>query len=492
MRKLNKLIFIMTFLFFSNGIVHADSLTLQDAIELAQSDGPQAHIVRNDFYRSYWNYQSFKAGILPQLSLNLRTPGLVREINPVTQGDGTVSLVEQNRVYSEVVLSLAQEIPRTGTEFSLSSSLNRYDLFKDDTDDYTLWQAKSLVFGVSQPLFHFNSLKWDTRLERLRYDIARQQYLEDMEDIAIDATSDFFDLYLAQINLEMAELNTAINDTIYQISSGRYNVGSIAENDLLQSELALMNAQTQLAASQLAYDRAEQELRITLGLPDDTPLNLTAPGNVPLFDVDVEAAIKCAKSNRSEWLNYQLQKELAKRNVAAAKGGSGLSATLNASVGLNQSAEDFEDLYKNQLDRQTFDVNVEVPLFQWGQGSSNVKALQAEHRRVEHSLAEQERRFENDVRFEVLDFLNVQDQVAVSARSDTVATRRFLVAKERYLIGKIDITDLFQAQNEKDSTRRTYIRTLRDYWTAYYTIRRMTLHDFVADLPLEFDAGVRP
>jgi len=45
-----------------------------------------------------------------------------------------------------------------------------------------------------------------------------------------------------------------------------------------------------------------------------------------------------------------------------------------------------------------------------------------------------------------------------------MAQRRFDVSKDRYLIGKIDVTNLFLAQNEKDSARRSRIQTLWDFW----------------------------
>jgi outer membrane protein TolC len=53
------------------------------------------------------------------------------------------------------------------------------------------------------------------------------------------------------------------------------------------------------------------------------------------------------------------------------------------------------------------------------------------------------------------------------------------VAKNRYLIGKIDITNLQIAQNEKDMARLSYFQALRQYWVAYYQLRRASLYDFV-------------
>lgn len=65
-----------------------------------------------------------------------------------------------------------------------------------------------------------------------------------MEECAIDATNKYFGLYLSTMNAANAALNVAINDTLFRISQGRFNVGRIAENDLLQAELAYLDAKT--------------------------------------------------------------------------------------------------------------------------------------------------------------------------------------------------------------------------------------------------------
>jgi outer membrane protein len=44
--------------------------------------------------------------------------------------------------------------------------------------------------------------------------------------------------------------------------------------------------------------------------------------------------------------------------------------------------------------------------------------------------------------------------------------------------GKVGITDLNLAVQEKDLARRQNIATLRDYWLNYYNLRRITLYDF--------------
>src|SRR5882724_9089045 len=66
------------------------------------------------------------------------------------------------------------------------------------------------------------------------------------------------------------------------------------------------------------------------------------------------------------------------------------------------------------------------------------------------------------------------------AKADSVAAKRFEVAYNRYVIGRITIDNLYIAQAEKDQALVEYVRGLRGYWTALYRLRGATLFDFAA------------
>lgn len=65
-----------------------------------------------------------------------------------------------------------------------------------------------------------------------------------MELVAAQACGYFFSLVEAQANLDMARLNFASADTLYQMALGRYKIGIINENDMLQLEINRLNEET--------------------------------------------------------------------------------------------------------------------------------------------------------------------------------------------------------------------------------------------------------
>jgi outer membrane protein TolC len=162
----------------------------------------------------------------------------------------------------------------------------------------------------------------------------------------------------------------------------------------------------------------------------------------------------------------------------------GFNANLRASFGLNQTSADFSELYQDPDNRQFFTVGFEIPIFNWGQNLAEVRSARNQQRATANNIEYERLQFELNVRSTVREFPQLRDQVDIAEISDEIATRRYDVAKNRYLIGRIDVTDLFIAQNQKDSARRAFIQALRDYWTGYYNLRRLTLYDFEQDAPI--------
>ena len=75
----------------------------------------------------------------------------------------------------------------------------------------------------------------------------------------------------------------------------------------------------------------------------------------------------------------------------------------------------------------------------------------------------------------------------IASKADTIGAKRFEVTKARYMIGKVDITELNIAMTEKDRATQDYIAALRSFWNTYYEIRKLTLFDFVANKQLNVD-----
>lgn len=477
---------LYTLLFFISSILHAQkvSLSLEECVRLAHENGPASEIARSAYVSRFHRYESFHSGLLPQLSLQGTLPNIERAINSITQPDGSLLFRSQSQAQSSANLTVSQQIPFTGGEIFLSSGLSRIDLLGDNPTK--LWSVSPFVFGLRQPIFQLNNTAWNTREQNLSYDIAKKQYTEAMEDIALDAVARFFDVYLAQMNVENARLNVMINDSTYQLSQGRFNVGKIAENELLQNELSSLNAKMSLSTAQIDLLNARQSLAIVLGMPNNQLPEVLPPDKIPSVSADSALALDAAVRNRSDVRAIELQTVTATRSKIQTELNNGFNATLSATLGLNQTAPTVPNALDNLLDRQTFSLNVSMPLFQWGRSSHENESAIAEERRAISSGNLQLLNFKQEITNHVQRMGLLEKQVSIAKKSEEIAHKRYDMTKNRYLIGKIDVKDLLFAQSEKDAALRTFTQTIRDFWTGYYRLRRLTLYDFVKRADIEY------
>jgi outer membrane protein TolC len=456
-------------------------LTLNECIRMGQENGPLSDMARSAYGSKKSRYRAFTAGFLPQLSIVADAPQFIRTINSITQPDGSNTFLLQRQAQSSLSLSLSQRLPWTNTDISIYSGLNRLDNLETRSAFY---RSTPLSLSIRQPLFSINTSAWNSDLEELTYQSSHREFVEAMEDAAIDITNKFFGYYLAVMNVNNAKLNLAINDTLFQMSKGRFNVGKIAENDLLQSELAYLNAQTQHESALIEYDRAENNLRFAIGVAGAVPITVLPDETPSYFTVNEARALEYAERYRSDVVNYRYLQLNAERNVRQVESNNSISMSIAANIGLNQKADALDAAYLNLLDQQQFSVQVQIPLYGFGTGRHAVEAARAELSRIETSVASQRFSFTQEVLYQVMRFRQLQAQVVLSGKADTVAQRRFDVARERFIIGKIDVPNLFLAQSEKDNAYRARIQTLSDYWVTYFRLRRLTLYDFAQEKPL--------
>jgi outer membrane protein TolC len=454
-------------------------LTFTDCLAIAREQSTDAINATLTYKEAAMEYKAFRRSLYPQVSLAINSPGYSKSFSAINLDAGNRDFLLQQNAYSTAGLNLAQSIPWTGGSILVGSSIEQIYSFGDF--ESRTWVSSPVYIQYNQPLFQFNAWTYDIPLEDLQMELAKIDFSEAMEQVAIETTERFFRVMRARASLNNALLNQTINDTIFQISKGRFQIGKIAENDLLQSELKAMNARSEVLSARLEMQQAQKALILFLNLDQGHTLQLVYDEQIPQMNFSPEAAVDRAMENKKAQLEKREEKLNAERSYASSMSALGLSADLSASFGYNQRAGIFADVYKDPRDRQYFNVSLQFPLLTWGRQTASAEAALARRTLTENQLPQDRQENIDRIYFSAINVNQLRDRVLFANRSDTIATRRFEVAKNRYLIGKIDITDLFIAQSEKDVARQNVYSTLSQYWAAYYRLRQNTLYDFVAD-----------
>ena len=485
-----KTIFLLfcTIPFWASSQEKSLEVALEDVIDMASQSSIDAFQMKNMFRASYWEYRYFKADRLPSLALGATPVDFNRyrtqEYNFETNES---EYVHREYLNADFALSLTQNVPLTGGSFFLESDLGIVkNLGESQRDSY---QSTPISIGYQQTLNGYNELKWESRIEPVKFEKAKKDLIEARETLAIKALGKFFDMVEAQIQLNIAESNLSSADTLYRIGQGRFRVGTVTQDELLTLQLNLLKARQSLNGAKSEVQRAQAGLNSFLSLDKTTKIECVIPSRIPDIQIDSGEAQQKAFENNPIMLDHKEQLLEQDQAVAEARAKAGFSTSIYALYGLDQSSSKFSDVYKNPDNSQRLRLGINIPIIDWGRGKGRYQMAQYNREVVRASLKQEQIDFEQELFQDVVEFNLQAEQVKTAGLADTVAQKGYEVTLQRFMIGKVDVVKLDIARSDLETARLAYISAVRAYWNYYYTLRKKTLFDFITrqTLSAEYD-----
>lgn len=459
------------------------SLDLQQTIRLANDSSLEAFRTKNMYLAGYWEYRTYKANRLPSLTLNLTPAQYNRDITRRYDSEQDLDVYRsQQSFYASGSLSVMQNFDLTGGTFYLNSDLGYMRSFGNGK--YTQFTTVPLRIGYSQNLLGYNAFRWERKIEPLKYEKVKKEYIYNAQQVAEQATTYFFNLAMAQAEYDLAKENLNSTDTLYSIGKERLKIAAISRADLLTLELDAVNARNTLQNATSSLKRAMFSLASFLNMEKNTEITVTLPGRPQSLVIPIDEALMAAQSNNPRFLELQQTVLEAEQNVDRTKKESRFNASINASVGFNQVAEEFSDVFRNPSRQELISVSVSIPLVDWGVRKGKYNMAKNNLNVVKTSARQEEISIEEEVIMTVNDF-NVQQRLVISAEEALdLSIMAYNETRQRFIIGKADVNSLTLALNRQQEAQRNYISALQNYWLGYYKIRRLTLHDFASGFSL--------
>lgn len=459
-------------------------ITLMEAIALARVQSVDAAVALNELKSAYWTYRTFRADLLPEVNLSGTLPNYSKSYSTYQNSDGSYTFVRNNNLELSGELSIDQNIWFTGGTLSLTSSLDYLKQLGSGGDK----QFMSVPVGLklTQPIFGVNSLKWNRRIEPVRYAEAKAEFLSATEEVTMKTITYFFELLLAKEALETDRQNKQNADRLYEVAQAKRKMGQISENDLLQLKLNVLQGQADVTEGESTFNAKMFQLRSFLGLSESETLNPVLPASVPDLQMDYRTVLDKALERNSFAQNIRRRQLEADYAVATARGNL-RSIDLVASVGYTGQNHTLSSAYRDLRDNQIVQIGVKIPILDWGKRRGQVRVAKS-NREVELSRIRQEQmNFNQDIFLLVANFNNQAQQLDIAEEADLIAEKRYRTSVETFVIGKISTLDLNDAQASKDEARQKHISELYYYWYYFYQIRSLTLWDFERNEVLEAD-----
>lgn len=461
----------------------AVNLSLGDAIARARARSVDAAVALNELRTAYWEFRTYRAELLPEVSFNA-TPSYAKQYSTYMDDLGNYSFVRNNYMDISGGLTMSQNIWLTGGTLSLSTSLDF--LRQLEGDKYNRFMSIPVALTLNQPLFGVNTIKWDRKIEPVRYEEAKAQFLSATEQVAMTTINYYFNLLMARENLDIARQNLDNATRLYEVAIEKRKMGQISENDLLQMELNVLNARASMTDSESNVKSQMFQLRSFLDFGEDVEIVPEIPGAVPSIEITYQDVLERALENNKFSKNLRRRQLEADYEVAKAKGDL-RQISLFLQVGYTGTDKNLSGAYDRLKDNQVVEVGIKIPLLDWGKRRGKVKVAESNREVVESRLRQETMNFNQDIFILVERFCNQQQQLSIATRADEIAQKRYDTNVQTYLIGRISTLDLNDSQVKKDESRQEYINELYMYWYYFYQLRSLTLYDYARSTGIDAD-----
>jgi len=463
----------------------AEQLTLEAALEIAFDRSPTIREARHGLEISRRNLQAQRAALRSRLSLTL-TPyqfSKDRVFNDLVSRYNT-----QEQTHLGALFTIQQPIELTDGTLNVVESIGWREAassFTGSVQEKTY--SNSLFLRYNQPLFTYNRTQLNLRGLELALENARLNYAIQQLQIENQVTRLFLDLYFKQRNVGIAveELKNATES--FEIIASKVRAGISAEEELFQADLTRANSRASLENVQLQHENALDEFKILLGLPLAPQLEAAADVRKRLVEVDLDRAVAHGLEQRMELRQRDIAVQSAMHALIRTDAQNEFKASVDLSYGLIGTDEDLGDLYRSPTRNQRIAIQLNVPLFDWGEKQHRLAAAreQVESRRL--SAGEERKQIVFQIRQAHRNLQNQKTQIEIAEKNVENARLTYEINLERYRNGDLSSKDIGFYQNQLSRELLNEVGALINYQLALLDLKIRTLWDFARDAPVTVD-----
>lgn len=466
-------------IFLGHLIVSANAqqiLTLESSLEIARNNSPDIRRSLLNLERSQESLKAQNAALKSNFSLNL-TPfsysknrnfddlQSIWNTNTTTQSFGTFQ-VSQPILPTDGTISL---INRFGWQKNISEFRNNLE---------TKSFSNNLYLSIAQPLFTYNRTK--LQLKELELDLENAQLNYAMQKLNLEkqVTQFFYNVYLAQMSLNISEDEFTNTQKSYEITQNKVTAGIAAKEELYQAELNFATAKSAVQNARVNLENYKDQFKQYIGM--DIMEEITVMTNVELnpVTVDVKKAIEFGLNSRMELRQREIDIENSQFALIQTKSLNEFKGDLNLSIGIIGDDEKLADIYQNPTNNPRVSVSFNLPLYDWGEKKARIKAQEAVIETQKINQSEEKKQITLDIRRVYRSLQNLVNQIDIAKQNEKNAQLTYEINLERYENGDLTSMDLNLFQNQLSQKKMTIAQSLIDYKIELLNLKIQSLFDF--------------
>ena len=477
-----KKVVLIVFTSFLFTVIYAQQgLTLESAMAIAEENSPSIKKTRLNLERSRENLNAQRAALKSNFSLSINPFSYThnREFNDLISQWNT-----RETTSSLGTFRISQPIVATDATISLTNTLSWQNSYSEYNDARTKGFSNNLSLNINQPLFTYNRTKLRIKELELALENSRLNYAIQRLSLERQVAQYFYLVYQQQQSLIIEKEAYENMKKSYEIIKNKVDAGLSAREELFQAELNLATSNSDVDNQRVSLEDAKDDFKLLIGMSLYDDVIVIPDISVDTVDVDIAFALDHGLKNRMELRQREIDIENSEFSLIQTKALNEFHGDLNLSVGLFGDNENLGNIYASPTDNQQVSLSFSIPLWDWGERDSRIKAAEAsiESQRINY---EQE---ENDIIINIRkvyrNLTNLKNQIDIAKQNVKNAQLTYELNLEKYENGDLTGMDLNIYQNQLSEKQLALTNALISYKLELLNLKIQTLYDFEAQQPV--------
>lgn len=479
LRKLTqrlKIFFGVSLLFFIIPAIHAQEiLTLNKAISVAKTGSPDLKRSMLNLEQFQKNLEAQRAALKSRFSLDVSPVGFSRN----RRFDNRVSQWYTNENFqTNALFRVEQPILLTDGTLSLTNEFGWQSNFSDATDSESQVFYNNLYLNFNQPIFTYNRQKLELKELELSFENANISYAIQRLNLERNVTEFFYNVYMAQMNLNIAKEELANTQKSYEIIKNKVEAGLAAREELYQAELNLATSKSTLQNREVSFENAKDQLKLYLGMDLYEDFSILADVAMNPVRVDLEKAIETGLESRMELRQREIEIENGQFDLIRTKSQNEFRGDVNLRLGISGDNPNLDQVFDAPTNSPSVAVSFNIPLFDWGEKKARIAAQEAAIESQKLNYSDEQNQIIIGIRQAFRNLQNQLTQIEIAEQSQTNAELTYEINLERYENGDLTGMDLNLYQTQLSERKIAYAQALINYKIELLNLKIQSLYDF--------------
>ena len=458
------------------GSAQGETLTLERALEIAFENSPDILQTEMTLTQRRELLKAQQAALKSNLSLRL---------NPFSYSknrtfDDLVNEWNSTKTKSsQTTFTVSQPIKETDGTLQLINQLSWRESSSEYQDNRINKSFNNnLYLSYTQPLFTYNRTKME--LSELELSLENALYTYTIQKLSLEnqVTQSFYSLYQAKMALDISKEELKNQQLSHDIISRKVEAGLSAREELFQAELNLANSELNVQNQEESLDNMFDDFKVLLGISIYDEIDVETSVTYNKVDVDLQRALDNALDERLELRQSEISIQNAMHELTRTAAQNEFSGDLTLTYGLIGTDEDIGNIYDSPTEQNEVGVTFNIPLWDWGENKSRVKASQIDIDRQKLLLEDERTGIILAIRRAHRSLKKLETQISIAEQNVRNAQMTYDINLERYENGDLTSMDLNLYQTQLSESKNGLVETILNYKLALLDMKILSLWDF--------------